>query len=58
MSKGASFEFIFLESTVISFGVFHLILAPNNSNILQYNLTSLIFGKFSIVQVPSIKSVI
>ena len=37
---------------VISFGVFQVILAPSVLNISQKILTSLIFGKFSIVQIP------
>ena len=42
---------------MISFLVFQVIFAPRPSNISQDFFTSLIFGKFSIVQTPSIKSV-
>ena len=48
---------IFLVSTVISCSEFHVILAPISVNMSQYNLTSLILGKFSIVQVPFINNV-
>lgn len=34
-----------------------MILAPNSSNILQDSFTSLIFGRLSIVHIPSIKRV-
>ena len=45
---------IFLVSIVISFLEFHIILAPKVSNISQYILTSLMFGKLLIVHIPLI----
>ena len=48
---------IFLESTVIVCLSIQFIFAPSFSKISHDIFTSLIFGKFSIVHVPSIKSV-
>ena len=48
---------MFVESMVTLFLLFQIILAPNFSNISQDIFISLILGKFSIVQQPSIKSV-
>ena len=48
---------IFDVSIVMLFLLFQVILAPNFSNISHDILISLIFGKFSIVQIPSINSV-
>ena len=42
---------------MILLGVFHVIFAPSPSNISQDFFTSLILGRFSIEQTPSIKSV-
>ena len=56
-SKGASVVVIFRVSIVTSLGLFHVTFAPSASNILHDNLTSLIFGRLSIVQMPSIKRV-
>ena len=56
-SNGAWVVIIFLVSIVISFGVFHVIFAPNFSRIVQHIWTSLIFGKLLIVQTPSISNV-
>ena len=44
---------MFLASIVTSFFPFQVTLAPNSSNILQEILTSLIYGKLLIVQIPS-----
>ena len=55
--KGAFEVDISLESTVIVLGPTHSILAPRALRISQEILTSLIFGTFSIVQIPSIKRV-
>ena len=48
---------IFLVSIVIVCLSFQIIFAPSCSNISQEIFISLIFGKFSIVQTPSIKRV-
>ena len=56
-SKGAFVVVIFLVSIVIQCLSFQVIFAPNFSNILQDISISLICGKFSIVQTPSIRSV-
>ena len=53
-SKGAVVVFMCLVSIVTEFIEFQFIFAPNFSSISQEILTSLIFGKFSIVQIPSI----
>ena len=42
---------------MISCSEFQVIFAPISFNISQYNLTSLILGKFSIVQIPFINNV-
>ena len=57
LSKGAFVVVIFDVSIVILCASFHVILAPNCSNIVHDIFISLIFGRFSIVQTPSIKSV-
>ena len=48
---------ISLVSISISLSENHFILAPKVSKILQYVLTSLIFGRFSILQTPFISKV-
>lgn len=48
---------MFLESTWIVCLFIHVILIPKVFNISQYDFTSLILGKFSIVQTPLIKIV-
>ena len=56
-SKGAFVVVILLVSIVILCLLFQVILAPNFSSISQEIFISLILGKFSIVQIPSIKRV-
>ena len=56
-SSGAFVVTIFVVSIVMLCCEFQVIFAPSSSNILQDICISLIFGKFSIVQTPSIKSV-
>ena len=49
--------FIFVVSIVISFLLFHFILAPKASNISQVILTSLTLGRLFIVHTPFINRV-
>ena len=48
---------MFLESTCTVCRFIHVIFIPSDSSISKYDFTSLIFGKFSIVQSPLISIV-